>query len=162
MATRKTASKVSKKATASVDFSLDKKPSKNTTKRIRKEIKKTPILVLVFAILFIAVGGVTGFFVTKILTKNDCFELVGQEEITLVVGESYVDEGVKVISFGKDLSNKAKTETNMTKKSDGTFTSNEEGTFYIAYTVDSLKYGTIFKIQKIKLISFVLEGESGE
>ena len=53
-------------------------------------------------------------------------------------------------------------ETNLIKNPDGTYTSNEEGTYYIAYTVNNFKYGTLFKIQKIRLITFVEATEEGE
>lgn len=158
MATRKTASKTSGKVSGNINLKINKK----TTKKIKKGIKKIPIFVMIFALFFIAFGGVTGYFVTKLITKNDCFELVGQEEITLIVGEKYQDESVKVISFGKDLKDKVQIETNLKINSDGSYTSNEEGTFYIAYTVKSIKYGTLFKIQKVRLLNFVSASEGGE
>ena len=96
------------------------------------------------------------------MVKNDCFILDGKDEITLQIGEKYTDEGAKVIAFGKDDASKIKTETNMKRNNDGTYYSNEEGTFYIKYTVNNLKYGTIFKVQKIRLITFVEETEQEE
>ena len=52
--------------------------------------------------------------------------------------------------------------TNLKKDIQGNYYAEEEGTYYITYTVDSLKYGSIFKIQKIRLITFVEPTEAGE
>ena len=42
------------------------------------------------------------------------------------------------------------------------FTSNEEGTFYMIYKSSCFKYGQLFKVEKIRLISFVEASEPGE
>jgi len=156
MATRKTASKVSKKV--ELDFDIDEKSSRKATKKIKK--LSSPVIFM--AVLFLAIGAVGGYFGFNIFIKNDCFEIIGKDEITLTIGDPYEDEGCKVVAFGRDDSDKLKVETNLTKNEDGTYTSMEEGTFYIVYTVDNLKYGTIFKIQKIRLISFVEPSEPDE
>ena len=153
MATRKTASKVSKKV--ELDFDIDEKSSRKATKKIKK--LSSPVIFM--AVLFLAIGAVGGYFGFNIFIKNDCFEIIGKDEITRIVGEKYVDDGCKVIAFGKDESDKVKIETNLTINPDGSYTSNEEGTFYITYTVDNFKYGKLFKIQKIRLISFVGESD---
>lgn len=156
VATRKTASKTSKKAGLNIDI---KSPSKTKTKKAFKTIKKLSPAAMVISLLFLIIGAAGGWFGTQFITKNDCFTLIGKEEITLVVGQSYTDQGAKVVSFNQDLSNKVKVETNLTKNKDGTYTSNDVGTFYMIYTVDSIKYNTIFKVQKIRLITFVEESE---
>lgn len=153
MATRKTASKQSKKV--EVNFELDKKSSK----KINKEIKRTPLKTLLILFLVVLIGLSAGAIPAYFLTRNDCFELIGADELTLTIGESYADQGAKVIAFNKDDSKKVKTKTNLDVDSNGNFTSNEVGTFYIVYTVDNLKYGKIFKIQKIRLITFVEPSE---
>ena len=53
-------------------------------------------------------------------------------------------------------------ETNLKKNNNDEYYADEEGTYYIAYTVEDLKYGTIFKIQKIRLITFVEATEQDE
>ena len=40
--------------------------------------------------------------------------------------------------------------------------SNEVGTFYVKYSSNSIKYGKIFKVEKIKLVTFVEASEGGE
>lgn len=162
MATRKTASKTSKKATVDFNWDVGGERNKKNSKKVNKQIKKLSFGAIMIAILVLAVGVAGGFVGVKLATKNDCFELYGKDEITLQIGEDYTDEGVKVVAFGKDDADKVKIETNLTKNEDGTFTSNEVGTFYITYTVDNFKYGTIFKIQKIRLITFVEEAEQDE
>ena len=149
MATRKTASKQSKKV--EVNFELDEK----TSKKVNKELKRTPLKSLFILFLVVLIGLGVGAVPAYFLTRNDCFELIGADEITLTIGESYADEGAKVIAFNKDDSKKVKTKSNMGVDQNGQYTSSEVGTYYIAYTVDNFKYGKIFKIQKIRLINFV-------
>ena len=50
----------------------------------------------------------------------------------------------------------------LTKNNDGKFYAQTEGTYYIKYTVSNIKYGSIFKVQKIRLIHFVEPTESEE
>ena len=80
----------------------------------------------------------------------------------VVVIDLYDDKGVKVIAFGKDDSDKVMIETDLKRNADGSFYAEEEGTYYIKYTVDNIKYGSIFKIQKIRLIHFVEPTEEKE
>lgn len=159
MAVKKTASKTASRA--KLNLELDK-PSKRTNKKINKTIKKASPLAMVLAVVLLLCGALGGFFGCKVLTKNDCFEIIGKDELTLTVGENYTDLGVKVVAFGKDETDKVEIETNLTKNEDGTFTSNEIGTYYIVYKVNNIKYGTLFKVQKIRLITFVEAAEQEE
>ena len=158
MATRKSVSKSSKSAQADFDVNVNKR----TKNKALKEIKRTPLKTIAVALLVLVITAVAGFFTAKLLTKNDCFEIIGSDEIVLSVGETYKDEGVKVISFGKDLSDKVLIETDMKLNGQAEYYAEEEGTHYIIYTVDSIKYGSIFKIQKIRILIFEPAGESGE
>ncbi|MBR6778607.1 MAG: hypothetical protein IKM43_00425 [Clostridia bacterium] len=158
MATRKTASKVSKKASLNIDIEA---PKKSTKREVAKNLKKMSGVAMCLAVILLVGGVAGGWFGCKYLMRNDCFTLVGKDEITLTVGEVYKDEGVNVISFGKDMKDKVIVKTNMDAK-DGGYTSQEIGTYYMVYTVDSIKYGTLFKIQKIRLITFVEESEAEE
>lgn len=88
--------------------------------------------------------------------------MIGKDEISVEIGSSYYDQGVKIISFGKDQQESVEIETNLTKNADGSYTSNEEGTFYIKYKSNSFKYGKLFKVERIRLISFVEASEPGE
>ena len=159
MATRKTASKSSGK----VGFNLEvNKPSKRTSKKVKKQMKKASPVAIIVAVLLLVVGAVGGFFGIKFLTKNDCFELIGKEYVTLYVEENYVDEGAKVIAFNKDDSSKVVVDTNLKKREDGSLYADEIGTYYITYNVNNLKYGSIFKVQKVRIIDVVDAGELEE
>lgn len=156
---RKSTSKVSKK----VDLDLNiNKPSKHTTRRVKTKLKKLSFGVVMLAIFLLAVGVVGGYFGVQYLSRNDCFNIVGADEITLEIGESYLDEGVKVVAFGIDETDKVEIETNLKKDNNGKFYAQTEGTYYIKYTVNNIKYGSIFKVQKIRLIHFVEPTESEE
>jgi len=155
MASKKTAKKTSSKAKADFVWGTGEKINKSTSKKINKNIKKLGFWTLLTAVLLLVVGAVGGFFGFKFLTRNDCFVLNGKDEITLQLGESYVDDGAKVVAFGKNDAKKLQVETNLKQKPDGTYYAEEEGTYYITYTVDNFKYGTLFKIKKIRLITFV-------
>ena len=160
MAIRKNTSKVSKKVQA--DISIDK-PSKRTTRKVKTKLKKLSAGTVFFVILLLVLGVVGGYFGVKYISRNDCFEIVGQDEITLEIGsEPYEDKGVKVVAFGVDETDKVQIETNLKKNSDGKYYAETEGTYYIKYTVDNIKYGSIFKVQKIRLIHFVEPTESEE
>lgn len=162
MASRKTASKTSKKATVDLSFKSDNKSSKRNNKKIAKQLKKLSFGAMAIALLILVVGVLGGFFGVKFLVRNDCFELNGKDEITLQIGETYSDEGAKVIAFGKNDENKLTIKTNLKQNTDGTYYAEEEGTYYITYSVDNFKYGTLFKIQKVRLITFVEATEQEE
>ena len=156
---RKSTGKVSKK----VEFDLNvDKPNKQTKRKIKTKLKKLSFGVVMLAIFLLAVGVVGGYFGVQYLSRNDCFNIVGADEITLEIGESYLDEGVKVVAFGIDETDKVEIETNLKKDNNGKFYAQTEGTYYIKYTVNNIKYGSIFKVQKIRLIHFVEPTESEE
>lgn len=137
-------------------------PSKRTQKKVEKTIKKASPVAIIVAILFLVVGLGAGWLTTSIICKNDCFDIVGMDEISIEIGTNYVDQGVKIVAFGKDESASISIETDLTKNADGSLTSNEEGTFYIKYKSDCFKYGKLFKVEKIRLVSFVLPSEPSE
>ena len=160
MATKRKVSKTSK--TATINFNWDNNNNKKKSKKTNKQLKKLSVGAIMVAIVCLIVGAVGGFFAIKIITQNDCFTLIGKDEITLRIGEDFVDKGARVIAFGKDDTNKVLVETNLTKKSDGVYTASEEGTYYVVYTVDNFKYGKLFKVQKIRLVNYVEETELEE
>lgn len=176
MATKKTATKTSSRAKLNVPTGKTCAPKKKsapsaakrkaavaigtaaatTTAATVKTLKgKNLIAVLLCFIIGIA-AGVAAFFV---VSKNDTFELIGNDEITLFIGDEYVEEGVKIIEFGKDVSDKVSKEGNLVLEN-GKAT--ELGTFYIKYFSDTIKYGKLFKIEKIRLINVVEISEGGE
>ena len=160
MATKKSASKTSSRASLNLPIFSNNKHSKKQEKQIEKTIKKSSPKVLIASLLLVIVGFTLGLGAYFLVCKNDTFEIVGSDEITLTLDEEYIESGAKIIEFGKDISSQVVIETNMNLNEENK--SNEIGTFYVKYSVDSIKYGKIFKINKIKLVTFVEASEGGE
>lgn len=164
MPSKKSYGKTSKRASVNLGNNLSKiktenKNSKNSKSSNKNEfrfaINKTAVICVILALL-------GGFLLTKFIVRKDCFVLNGNDEQVVVLGKGYVDEGAKVVAFGIDDSAKVEIETNLEKRADGKYYANEVGTYYMIYTVDNIKYGSIVKIQKIRLITFVEPSEGVE
>ena len=163
MATRKNASKQEAKASFNLfneNNSSSKKVSKKTQNKVKKSLKQifTP-KAIILSILVFALGASIGVGAFSIVCKNDCFLLLGKDEITLTLSEKYVDEGVKIIAFNKDISNEAVIDTNLLIDKNGNFYAEEIGTYYIKYGSENIKYGKVFKVEKVRLITFVESSE---
>ena len=172
--TRTTNSNATKSKKSAQKSSQTKSQSTKTTKRQRqkqeREIKKTfklfgvkGIITLVIIILLFATIGVGA---TMFLTRNDCFDIIGKDEIELQANESYFDTGVKVVEFGKDCQNKVVIETNMVQNADGSFSPQLDSdnnpvlkTYYIIYKVKTFKLSKLATIERIRLVSFVENSE---
>lgn len=144
-------------------------PYKNTKKnqnKVKSYVKNVNIFVALLIFIIMLAVGVGAYF---IVSRNDCFELIGAQEIFIELKENedksdftttfFEDGGVKIIEFGKDISNNVKIETNMKKAGDNKYEVDKLGTYYIKYSIDSIKYGKIFTIEKIRLINFVEPSE---
>ena len=156
MATRKNASK--KTSRAKFNFNIDEDDIKKSKKSGSKLTKSLGILAVVFLIIGVGLGIGTGFY----LCRNDCFEIIGSDELTLTIGENYYDEGCKVVSFGRDISDEVEIETDLIINPDGSLTGNDTKTYYILYKSNDIKYGKVFTVTKIRLITFVEEPEQDE
>lgn len=157
MAKKKTASKV--KTKAEFNFNVDENSSKHTKRSAKKNIKKIGTSGIIAVVCLLLIGVVGGVFTLKYFTRNDCFNLLGKDEITLMIGETYVDDGIYAVSFGRDVSDKAYIETNLQMNDQGEYYADEIGTYYIVYKVDDIKYDKLFTIQRIRLITFVEASE---
>lgn len=102
---------------------------------------------LKFIILLVLIAGaiVGGFFTAKHITRNDTFEIIGERTVTIQVGQVYEDQGAKAISFGKDVSSKITTESNVNNM--------EEGSYYIKYTVDDIRYKNIERYRIVIVVA---------
>ena len=160
MPTKKSATKTSSRATLNLPIFGNGKKNKKQEKEVKKAIKKSNPKTIMVSLLLIIVGFIIGAGAYFIVCKNDTFEVVGKDQITLTLDEKYEERGAKIIEFGKDISENVIIETNLELNEDKT--SKETGTFYVKYTVDSIKYGKLFKIQKIKLVTFVDSSEIDE
>ena len=131
MATRKNARKTTKKVDLSglSEFRVNSKTKKNA----EKALKKTSAKVIAFALVTLLIGLLLGAGAWWIVCRNDCFALVGQETVSLTLEEKYVDEGVDIVAFGKDVKDSVTIETNLKCDSEGNLYSDEVGTFYIIY-----------------------------
>ena len=118
---------------------------------------KSIAIILACFILATALGAGVCF----LLGKNDNFDLVGNSELSFTLGETYMDEGVDIKEFGIDLSKKAIVETNLNTDANGAYYAPESGTYYVKYTVKSIKFGFVYPTQKVRLITFV-EPSEGE
>lgn len=54
-------------------------------------------------ILYLLIGLALGYGVSYVVTRNDCFIINGSKEIVINVNDTYVDQGVKIVEFGKDI-----------------------------------------------------------
>ena len=106
-------------------------------KAAEKAVKKSHPATLILAILFLNVGAVAGVVLSRELTKNDKFELIGEKQVELAIGESYKEAGVKIISFGRDISDKVAYGGDFVTMGEIP----EEGIYQIVYTVDDFRWG---------------------
>ena len=118
--------------------------AKSYKRHVKRAIKNTHGVTLFFAVLFLALGAAGGYFGYSYLTKTDTFELVGEKEITLNVGETFTDEGFKAVAFGKDVSDKVQIEGNVDTST--------EGTYVLTYTVNNLKYKDVKRCRVINVV----------
>lgn len=167
------ARKTTKRVTANNIFAGtgSKSPTKKTVKRagavaatvgavkIAKKLSgKSIAVIFICFILALAIGVGVCFF----LGRNDRFDILGAEQINLDVNEKYVDEGVFIKEFGINLSDKAVVDTDLKQDENGNYYAESAGDYYIAYTVKSLKFGLIYPVQKIRLVSVNGQSEGGE
>ena len=108
-------------------------------KKLKKAIRKTHTGYLVVIALSLIIGAAVGYFAASFVAGNDCFELNGQKETEIKIGQElkYTDEGIKYVSYGKDLSGAYAVTTNLTMAGNGTYTgdTSSEIEYYIIYTI---------------------------
>lgn len=139
-----------------------KKSKKRKAKKAKKAMKKAGVKSLLIALLVLAIGVGAGIGAFYLFCRNDEFVVLGAEELTITLDEKYTDEGVKIVAFGKDIKNKVMVKTDLKVDENGDYYAENVGTYYIKYTTNELKYGSIFKIQKIRLITVVEPSETEE
>lgn len=158
--------KYTKRKTNVVDSAVDN-ATKNilgegvtSNKTVNKFLKKISTVVKVMGIALFIVGVVLGLFVGKTICKNDTFELIpGNSSYEVGCDATITLPGVKLVAFGKDISDKVQIELSegLVRNEDGTFTITnntdgktiEKGTYYIIYTTTNFKYKKIKKIRYI-------------
>ena len=125
-----------------------KKARSYAKKRARRANRLTSFICL----LALIGGAVFGVYAYEYVCQDDCFVLVGQKEYTVELNSSdfnYLEDGVKIVEFGRDISSSVVSETNMTDLGGGRYTADTTvpGRYYIKYTVNSPKYGNVTKIR---------------
>lgn len=130
-----------------------KKSSKKGSAR-RKKGKNSSSTAVFLCILAAALGILVGLLVCRAVTAGDEFSLIGDSEIVCTVGDdvTYKDEGVRILSLGRDISSKVSVQTDL-KKADGGYIvdCSKEGVYFIKYTVDDIKYGQTVRIRTIRV-----------
>lgn len=114
--------------------------AKKTNKKLQKQITKANPITLILVCLFALIGVGAGLGTAYFLTKNDVFKIIGETEITLNIGDEYLEQGAKAIAFGKDISASVKV--------DGFVDTTKEGRYVIKYTVDNIRFKnyTLYKL----------------
>ena len=108
-----------------------------------KSKSKKKLSFLIITILFIG-AMIGGYFTAKYITRNDIFEIIGEKEVTINIGQIYLDEGARAISFGKDISKNIKSENNIDNLT--------AGKYYIKYTVEDFRYRGIERYRVVIVI----------
>ena len=108
--------------------------------------KKIPLIFVVFFL----VGSLIGVGVSYVVTKDDCFILNGSKEIVLDINDTYVDQGVKIVAFGKDISDDViitiyDCEEEKVDEIDTTI----ENDYTIIYTINSKKWNDYKLIRRV-------------
>lgn len=125
----------------------------NKTKRkVENEIKKMHPLTKFIVILVLLVGIIGGFFAGTYLQRNDKFELIGEDTITIFVGGEYqepdISNAVVCISFGRNVSYTVSIDENQSTY-DPINSIKEAGKYYIVYATSDFKYSSINRIRTI-------------
>ena len=124
------------------------KRKNNLESQVKAVTKQLNPIAIVIIVLCLVVGFVGGWFGYKAVTKNDTFVLNGNKEITLNLNETYVEQGAKIVAFGKDVSAEVKVE--------GKVDTTKEGEYALTYTINNIKYNGI---KKVRIIRVVVENE---
>ncbi len=127
---------------------------RETERAVKKTVKRTHKGTLLIVLLCLIIGAVGGYFTYHFLTKRDCFDLVGESQITLDVGADYIDQGVKIRSIGRDLSSKATVEILYRPFDDKQQTvtavdTQKAGEYVIVYRVKDIKYGNYKRVRVV-------------
>lgn len=123
-------------------------------KSVKKITKKLSAKTKVAMFLFFIIGVVASYFGGSIICKNDCFEINGKKSIVIEAGQTYVDEGVKVIAFGQDADSKVIVEVfkdNTKLEGLDQIDTTTPATYQIVYKVNSLRYKNIQLIRTITI-----------
>ncbi len=121
-----------------------KQVQKQVQKELVKKVKKTSPALIAVILIFFLLGAAAGAFANYFVCKNDEFVVLGEKEITLNVGDTYLDEGAKAISFGKDVSSTITVESDVDTA--------VAGEYEVVYKCSNLKYKDIIRVRKVIVV----------
>lgn len=130
-----------------------------------KSAKKLPSIAKLIIAFFFIIGAAASFFVLQFVCKDDCFEINGRKAFSLSINGTYADEGVKIIAFGKDISDQAKITIYKNGEEISGFDqidTTEEGVYQIVYTTDSFRFKDVKLIRTITVVSDETEDYENE
>ena len=136
------------------------KSSSSAKKELKNTLKNFGIIGGIILVVVLAGGVLLGSIVGYFVSRNDCFDMIGPDEVELTIGDVYTDPGVKIVEFGKDISDQVVRTGSFMELENGT--SMEEGSFYIEYSVPSTKYSDVWTVHKIRIITFIAPSESDD
>lgn len=144
----------SKKTTSAKKSTSTKTSDSKTTKKVTARAasvaaaaavgvaasKKMGKGIWIVIVIFFVIGALAGGLVCGMISQNDTFELVGEKSVVINLSnaDTYVEEGVKIVSLGRDLSQDVIVEGEIEKDTNGNYI---VGTYTITYTVEDFKYG---------------------
>ncbi len=110
----------------------------------RKSGKKS-LFLLIFTLILMLCAAIGGFIGCSYLTKDDGCFLIGEKTITLNVGDEYEDQGIKVIEFGRKVSNdKIKIESNVD--------TSKIGEYIVTYTIESFRFNGKNLVRNVNVV----------
>ncbi len=118
--------------------------NKRVSKKVEKTLKKINTKILAVSLIFLMLGLIFGAFSCYFITKNDTFEIVGEKEITINKGDTYLDKGARAISFGKDVSSDITVE--------GEVDTSVADVYVIKYKCSNFKYKDIVKVRYVTVV----------
>lgn len=135
----------------------NEKKKREAEKDVKKAVKNAHSGYIIVAVIFLIIGLAAGCTTAFLLTKNDSFTVNGSKSVTLNIGDtlSYTDEGVKCISFGKDVSKNVEIVTNMQRSEDGTTYTGDTsaaGEYYIKYTVRGGRFDGLSRVRVFTVV----------
>ena len=113
-------------------------------KTAEKAVKKVHAATIALALLFFVIGCIGGVVVYGQLTKNDKFDLLGDNTVTLKIGEAYTEAGVSIVSFGRDISDKV-----VYGGDYDVLDTNVEGVYQIVYKVEDIRWGDYQRVRTV-------------
>lgn len=125
---------------------------RKTRSYTRKKLRRANRLTSFICLLALLGGAYFGAYAYGYICSDDCFDLQGKKEYSVAINSQdfiYQEDGVKIIEFGRDISESVVSETNMTDLGGGRYTADTSvaGRYYIKYTVNSPKYSKVTRIR---------------